>query len=363
MKRILVQICCSVDSHYFLQLLRDEYPNSEIIGFFYNPNIHPYSEYILRYKDVQYSSKKLDIRVIDGEYELQKWLNQTKGYEKEPEKGDRCTICYETRLLKTILKAKELGCDGFTTTLLMSPLKSQEKLNTIGTKLSKEYNIEFIYKDYRSGKGGVEQNLCAKENRLYRQNYCGCLYALKSQREYQQRLCDELISPINRQVLPSSIEYRLELFTLRDKLIEDNKEFFIKKIEFMNYRLLQAYLKQNNQILKSYVLAYSYLKNQTLKAKIEYIKDDIAYLNKNGVVFIKLDRFNKILKTNYQNIGQIDKNPPRFDDEVALRRELIGQYSLSPIVVVEEFNQDQNYEIFIDSKYYIDTKEEIETFS
>lgn len=235
---------------------------------------------MLRLKDVEFSCKLLGITLLDGLYDINKWYEITKGYEKEPEKGDRCTICFDDRLDVTVLKAKELNADKFTTTLLMSPLKSQEKLKIIGDNLASKNALEFIYKDYRSGSGGVNQSLAVKNNRLYRQNYCGCMYALNAQREAQNRLSDELISPITKQILPNSIEYRLNLFEQRDKLVSQNKEFFIKKIEFINYRLLSGLVKINKIEVPSYFIAYSYLKSLKASAKVDFIRDGLGYLIK-----------------------------------------------------------------------------------
>ncbi|HGZ70984.1 MAG TPA: diacylglucosamine hydrolase like protein, partial [Nitratifractor sp.] len=71
---MLVHICCSVDSHYFLQKLQIEYPESKLIGFFYDPNIHPYSEYYLRLLDVERSCKLLDIELLEGPYDYSAWI-------------------------------------------------------------------------------------------------------------------------------------------------------------------------------------------------------------------------------------------------------------------------------------------------
>lgn len=363
MSKIVVQICCSVDSHYFLECLRQDFPNDEIIGFFYNPNIHPYTEYMLRLKDVEFSCKKLGITLLDGLYDINKWYEITKGYENEPEKGNRCTICFDDRLDVTVLKAKELGADKFTTTLLMSPLKSQEKLKIIGDNLATKNALEFIYKDYRSGSGGVNQSLAVKNNRLYRQNYCGCMYALNAQREAQNRLCDELITPISQQVLPNSIEYRLALFEQRDKLADEGKEFFIKKVDFINYRLLNGLLKINKNIVPSYIVAYSYLKSQKTNAKVEFIKEGMAYLSKNGIILLDINRFNDLTNSSYKSVKELLCNPLSFDDEVNLRKSILKDFSLSPILVVDSIKQDDFVELVLNSTYFSDTKEEIEIIS
>ncbi|NPA82006.1 MAG: epoxyqueuosine reductase QueH, partial [Epsilonproteobacteria bacterium] len=129
---MLVHICCSVDSHFFLQKLREKFPNEKLIGFFYDPNIHPYSEYKLRLLDVKRSCEILDIPLIEGEYDFESWLEAVRGYENEPEKGRRCEVCFDRRLEVTALKAKELNENKITTTLLTSPKKSKEQLKKAG---------------------------------------------------------------------------------------------------------------------------------------------------------------------------------------------------------------------------------------
>ena len=103
---MLVHICCSVDSHFFLQKLKKIYPNEKLIGFFYDPNIHPYSEYRLRLLDVQRSCDMLGIELIEGEYDFRGWMEAVKGYENEPEKGKRCSICFTDRVEESIKKQK-----------------------------------------------------------------------------------------------------------------------------------------------------------------------------------------------------------------------------------------------------------------
>ena len=218
---MLVHICCSVDSHYFLQRLKDDF-NEELIAFFYDPNIHPYSEYKLRLLDVKRSCKKLGVKLIEGDYNYNHWLEQIKGFEDEPEKGKRCNICFNNRLEVSVKKALELNINRVTTTLLTSPKKSFEQLKKAGEKVCKKYDREFVFIDYRSGGGTQRQFELAKRDKLYKQNYCGCIFGLTKQRYIQNKLADELISPINRQIFPESIEERINLYTKVIEL-EENK--------------------------------------------------------------------------------------------------------------------------------------------
>lgn len=328
---MLVHICCSVDSHYFLQKIAQEFPNEELVGFFYDPNIHPYSEYRLRYLDVEYSCKKLGVELLEGDYDLENWLRITKGLENEPEKGDRCTVCFDNRLEVSIKKAKELGHTSFTTSLLISPKKSQEKLLKIGNELSEKYDCDFIFKDYRSGNGMEQQAIEVKQNNLYRQNYCGCMFALSDQREQQQKLSDELMMPIGRQVQPESIEERLELYKNRDENTQIIKE------RFLNYRLLRAKVSVGKEVVPSYFICYSSLKNKRANGKVEKIINNIGYLNRDEVKIITLEYFNILANTNFTDIYDLIYNPPLFEEELKIRQELLkSSFDLSTLVVLKQ---------------------------
>ena len=356
---MLIHICCSVDSHYFLQKIQQQYPKEEIVGFFYDPNIHPYSEYRLRLFDVQYSCDILGIKLIEGEYDLDVWLKIVKGLESEPEKGDRCTVCFDKRLTVSAKKALELGHDKFTTTLLISPKKSQDKLQIIGTNLEKSLGIEFIFKDYRIENGIELQSKEVKKNSLYRQNYCGCLFGLTQQREQQDKFLDEMISPINQQILPESIEERLELYSYRNQLQKSNIKFKIIKERFLNYRILSGSVKIQKITIPSYFLPYSTSKNKKIIGKIEYNINNIFYLNKNEVKIIDLNQFNKLANSKYKTVQELFYNPLKFNEELSVRKQIVtNDFNLSCIIVLDNI-PNSKIDISLDSKVYDDVKEKI----
>ncbi|MEA1915184.1 MAG: epoxyqueuosine reductase QueH [Campylobacterota bacterium] len=354
---MLVHICCSVDSHYFLQKLQEDYPNETFVGFFYDPNIQPYSEYALRFLDVQYSCEKLGIELLEGEYDFEGWLKLVKGLEQEPEKGDRCTVCFDNRLRVTAQKALELGEKSFTTTLLISPKKSQDKLETIGQELQKEFGLQWIFKDYRTGNGTQLQGEIVKENSLYRQNYCGCLFGLMPQREYQDKLMDEMISPIGGQILSESIEERLALYHLRNEYEKNGKSYKVIKQRFLNYRLLSAWVKVAKVVIPSYILNYSTLQNGKTNGRIEYTQDGVSHLNRNEVKIVSLKHVNKRLNTSYKNVLELIFNPLSMEDESTLRLSISKNgHDLSTIVILDKI-VDAKYELQIDAKIYEDVKE------
>ncbi|MCB9096994.1 MAG: epoxyqueuosine reductase QueH [Aliarcobacter sp.] len=356
---MLVHICCAVDSHYFLEKIQEEFPDEKLVGYFYDPNIHPYSEYRLRYLDVEYSCKKLGIPLLEGPYNLEEWLKKVKGMEHLPEKGDRCTVCYDDRLDVSVQKAQELGHDKFTTSLLISPKKSQEKLEIIGEKLTKQTGVEFIFRDYRSGNGGVIQGEKVKENSLYRQNYCGCLFGLSAQREIQKKIMDEMFNPISNQILPESIEERLELYQKRNDYEDLQKKYKIIKQRFLNYRLLSGKVKIAKKIVPSYIMCYSTINRNNTNGRIEYSKDGINYLNRDEVKIIDITTFNLFANSSYKNVKELMYNSLDFYKELEIRNMILkNPYDLSALIIIDEII-DEKYEIEINSITYEDTKEEL----
>ncbi len=355
---MLVHICCSVDSHFFLQKLQQLYPKKELIGFFYDPNIHPYSEYQLRLLDVKRSCDKLGIRLIEGEYDYEGWLEAVKGLEDEPEKGKRCTVCFDNRLEATAKKAVELGIKEITTTLLTSPKKSIEQLKANALHVEQKYSLHVDTPDFRVGGGTQEQFAMAKKDMLYHQNYCGCMFALGKQRESQDRLKDEFMTPLTAQIQPSSIEDRIQLY---EEVIECEKrgeKFRLKREKFLNYRLLQGLVKLKKEPIESFILFYSVLSRTFTKGKIEFIEDGIGYFNREEILFVDIEKLNLVTNKEYKSVKELMKKPLHVDEELALRKELSDSsfLSLSPIIIVDKL-EDEKYEISIKSKTYIDVRE------
>lgn len=356
---MLVHICCSVDSHFFLQKLQKDYPQERLVGFFYDPNIHPYLEYKLRLLDVERSCKKLGIELLEGEYDYTSWLESVKGLEQEREKGARCAKCFDFRFERSMQKAKELGLKKITTSLLVSPLKSQEQLIKSGLEYQKKYGVEFIHFDYRVDGGTQKQSQVSKKEQLYRQDYCGCIYGLKMQRDDQNRVVDELFSPINRRVLPSSVEQKLELYTKRIDLEENFISYKIIKEKFLNYREFFLKTAFDTKISPSYALYYSTLPSKKTNGYIEFIDKNIAYLNRQEVKFITLEYFNNEMKSNYSSISELIFNPPSLQEEIALRFKISGSfYNLDPIIVVQNLDFTK-VSIELDSIVYEDTLEKL----
>lgn len=356
---MLVHICCSVDSHYFITELQKLYPNEKLIGFFYDPNIHPKSEYELRYLDVKRSCDKIGIKLYKGTYDYTQWLNATKGFENEPEKGDRCEICFDQRLDKSVYFAQKLSEKTLTTTLLASPKKDFKQLQQALQKECTKFDIKFITPDFRKNGGTQKQFELAKEQMLYHQNYCGCIFALLRQRK-DKTFIDELMSPITRQILPASIEARTKLYKKIISLEKKGVTFKLEREKFLNYRLLSAKVLVDKKPIKTHILFYSHFKNTKtqfmqnldIKGRFSSFKDEL--------IFWDFEYFNTLCKGKFNNFEAFLKKPLSIEKEITLRTKLFGSYHLSPIIICKNLPKGK-VEVIAKSEIYFDTREKIIT--
>ncbi|CAM2772646.1 epoxyqueuosine reductase QueH [Helicobacter hepaticus] len=347
-KNMLVHICCSVDSHYFLSEIQKIYPDTTMIGYFYNPNIHPKSEYDLRLLDVRRSCKMLGVELIEEEYESQEWFESVRGLEEEPEKGERCVKCFDMRLEKTAQMAHTMSIESFTSTLLSSPLKEQQILFTQGNQIAQHYGLCFIKVDVRSNGGTQAQSELANKDRLYKQTYCGCQFALSKQRESQGQLPLELMSNIGKQILPASNEQRKAVFDLRDKCEKEGREYALYKQSKIIWRNLRSICIDEGKVISSYVITHSRSKNMIKTSNITYIKRsvydkdyrlqcvEVGYAKRDESIFLSIDDANILLKTQYANVQEMVYNAPCYEYEIALRTALCGADSINPIIILDK---------------------------
>lgn len=198
--KILLHSCCAPCSSFCLLALKEV---ASLGVYYYNPNISLKDEWEFRFSELKrlvdiYNSNpdiKLEkenqhvnitknyvncnIEILDAPYESELFFEKTKGYEECPERGERCAICFDLRLRKTALKAKELGYDFFATTLTLSPLKDANLINQTGERIAKEVGISYLPSDFKKKNGYKMSIELSKEFNLYRQNYCGCIFSKK----------------------------------------------------------------------------------------------------------------------------------------------------------------------------------------
>lgn len=152
--------------------------DTEPVLYYYNPNIYPVEEYIIRKEECVRYAQKLGLQIIDDDYNHQEWQRAICGHEEQPERGSRCLECFRMRLLRAARKTRELGLETFTTTLASSRWKSQEQITEAGNWAAECAGVHFDSRNWR--KGGLQQrrNELLRENGFYNQVFCGCEYSL-----------------------------------------------------------------------------------------------------------------------------------------------------------------------------------------
>lgn len=177
-KKLLLHSCCAPCSSYVLEYLSAYFA---VTVLYYNPNITFEEEYNYRKEEqkrlIAALPTKYQINFMDCDHSPGLFLEHIRGFEKEPEGGARCKLCFELRLSKTAELAKNEGFDYFTTTLTISPLKNAALLNEIGGKLAKKYDVNYLFSDFKKRNGYKRSIELSKEYDLYRQDYCGCVYS------------------------------------------------------------------------------------------------------------------------------------------------------------------------------------------
>lgn len=169
---LLLHMCCGPCSCYPVKKLRQE--GIEPVGYFFNPNIHPYKEWDMRLKTAREFAAKVDMKMYDDDnYRLRDFLRRALA--AEAVENGRCRMCYTWRLEETARFAAEQGFDAFTSTLFYSIYQQHELMKETAEYFAKLYGVEFYYEDFRLGwQEGID---ISQELELYRQPYCGCIFS------------------------------------------------------------------------------------------------------------------------------------------------------------------------------------------
>ena len=182
-ERLLLHSCCGPCSSYVLDVLTKHF---DVTLLYYNPNIYPSEEYQKRLAEqlrlLDEMPFEKSVSYMACEYDEGEFLQAAKGLESEREGGARCEKCFRLRLNKTAFEAQKNGFDYFTTTLSVSPHKNAQMLNEIGKELEKEYGVKYLYADFKKKDGYKKSVKLSEEYNLYRQDYCGCRFALSQQK-------------------------------------------------------------------------------------------------------------------------------------------------------------------------------------
>jgi predicted adenine nucleotide alpha hydrolase (AANH) superfamily ATPase len=188
-ENILLHVCCGPDAAGVIDQLRDDF---NVLAFWYDPNIQPRTEYDLRLKAFEEVARIKNIPTIIGDYDVDKFLATIRGLEYSPEKGAKCSKCYDMRLERSAVEALRQHCTVFTTTLAMSPKKVQEKLRVFGELAAAKHGLSYLAKNFMKDDGYRESTRFTHAHNIYRQDYCGCYYSLNDGGPRAQELARSL---------------------------------------------------------------------------------------------------------------------------------------------------------------------------
>ncbi len=183
--KVLMHSCCAPCSGPLIEKMAES--GIDLTIFFYNPNIHPKKEYEIRKKENIRYAEKLGLSFIDADYDVQNWFSRAKGMEHEPERGVRCTMCFDMRFERTALYAHENDFKIITSSLGISRWKNMGQINDCGIKAASHYpGITYWTYNWRKSGGGARMYELAKEEEFYKQEYCGCIYSLRDTNNWRK---------------------------------------------------------------------------------------------------------------------------------------------------------------------------------
>ena len=159
----------------------------ELTLFFYNPNIHPLKEYEIRKSEnIRYAQKE-GIPFVDADYDPERWYDLTKGHEDDPERGERCSMCFEMRFVKTAEYASQNGFKVITSCLGISRWKDFEQVTRAGERAAALFpGVTYWGYNWRKENGSARMYEIAKEEKFYKQEYCGCAYSLRDSSKWRR---------------------------------------------------------------------------------------------------------------------------------------------------------------------------------
>ncbi len=169
--------CCAPCSTHPIRLLQNSF---EVTVHFYNPNINPEEEYNARRDGMERLASDWKVSFLGDVYDPIRWFNHVAGHEDDAEGGARCVLCFQLRLDRTAQKAKELDFPFFGTTLTISPHKDACTINRIGEETANRFGLSFLVADFKKKDGFTIAGRLCREEGLYRQKYCGCMFSRRT---------------------------------------------------------------------------------------------------------------------------------------------------------------------------------------
>jgi Uncharacterized protein conserved in bacteria len=175
-EKLFLHICCAPCASAVAEVLEAGY---KLEFYFFNPNIHPESEYKKRLAEVKKLARHFGVRLKIGDYDHEAWLDAMRGHEESPEGGSRCELCFAHRLRSTAEHASRKNITFFGTTLTISPHKNSYQVNKTGIEIAGELGQGFLAQDFKEENGWQRSLLLSKKHGFYRQKYCGCEYSMR----------------------------------------------------------------------------------------------------------------------------------------------------------------------------------------
>ncbi|WBU59738.1 epoxyqueuosine reductase QueH [Paracoccus albus] len=186
-KKVLLHSCCAPCSGEVMEAMTASGIDYTI--FFYNPNIHPHKEYLLRKDENIRFAEQHDVPFVDADYDSDNWFARAKGMEWEPERGIRCTMCFDMRFERTALYAHEHGFPVMTSSLGISRWKDMKQINGCGERAVKPYDgLDYWDFNWRKGGGANRMIEISKREEFYMQEYCGCVYSLRDTNRHRREV-------------------------------------------------------------------------------------------------------------------------------------------------------------------------------
>jgi predicted adenine nucleotide alpha hydrolase (AANH) superfamily ATPase len=183
-KKVLLHSCCAPCSGEVMEAMQAS--GVEYTIYFYNPNIHPRDEYELRKAENNRFAEKNGIPFVDADYDTDNWFARAKGLEWEPERGARCTMCFDMRFDRTALYAFENGFPVITSCLGISRWKNMAQINGSGERAAAKYpGILYWTFNWRKQGGAARMVEISKRENFYMQEYCGCVYSLRDTNKWR----------------------------------------------------------------------------------------------------------------------------------------------------------------------------------
>ncbi|HFB66130.1 MAG TPA: epoxyqueuosine reductase QueH [Aeromonadales bacterium] len=184
--KVLLHSCCAPCSGEVIEAIQAS--GVEQTVFFYNPNIHPIKEYEIRKDENKRFCDKLNIPFIDADYDMDNWFERVKGLENEPERGERCTVCFDMRFERTALFAHENNFSVISSSLGISRWKDMNQINGCGERAADRYeDVTYWTYNWRKMGGAPRMVELSKKENFYQQEYCGCVYSLRDTNHWRMQ--------------------------------------------------------------------------------------------------------------------------------------------------------------------------------